>query len=168
MESILYARLPDDIVVIRVLGKGNHLNSVALDEAYSRTSASGERPRYVFDLERCEGMDSTFMGVIARIALDQRGRTGTLPAVANMNDHVRSLLDTLGLRYILDLSSGHGDLGADPAFSEIAPRELDKVARIVLMIEAHEKLIDVDSGNEVKFKGVLHTLRESLDRARGN
>lgn len=171
MESILYAQFPDDIVVVRVQGKGNHLNVSALREVERRTSEPGRKPRYVFDLERCETMDSTFMGILASLAEIQAERTGTMADVVNMNDHVRGLLNTLGLKFVLKMHAGHGPDAAaacpTEALEKVEPPPLDKVERIVMMIEAHEKLVDVDSGNEVKFKGVLQNLRESLDRTKG-
>lgn len=174
-ESILYAQLPDDIVVIQVRGKGNHQNSVSLREAIKLTSAPERSPRYIFDLEKCETMDSTFMGVMASVALQQQRQAGGKPVALNMNAHVRELLNTLGLKYVLDMRDGAG--AAQPINElkgelkedrfEAAPHPtLDKINRIVMMIEAHEKLIDIDGENEVKFKGVLQSLRDSLKRAR--
>lgn len=172
MESILYARLPDDIVVVRVVGKGNHNNSLALREVLTQTGGAGDAgPRYIFDLEKCDTMDSTFMGVMASVALKQR-RAGTGKAVVvNANPHVQGLLNTLGLKYILDIRAP-ADAGVDLSkdhdkFVSAPAPQVDKLNRIILMIEAHEKLIDADGGNEVQFKGVLQSLRDSLDRARG-
>lgn len=169
MESILYARLPDDIVVIRVCGRGNHNNSLALREVFGQAGAP-PRTRYVFDLEKCEAMDSTFMGVMASGALKQYRSGAGKAVVVNASKHVQELLSTLGLKYILDIRALHEEGGKAPEggdFKTAAPPAVDKLNRIILMIEAHEKLIDVDGGNEVQFKGVLQSLRESLDRARG-
>jgi two-component sensor histidine kinase len=44
---------------------------------------------------------------------------------------------------------------------------MSKLDRIRMMIEAHEKLVDVDQGNEIKFQNVLDYLNESLARAEG-
>ena len=49
-------------------------------------------------------------------------------------------------------------------FSEVQAPEISKLDRILLMLEAHEKLVDVDSENEIKFRGVLKNLRDSLKR----
>jgi two-component sensor histidine kinase len=49
----------------------------------------------------------------------------------------------------------------------VTPPEVSKLDRIIMMIEAHERLIDIDSSNEIKFKSVLETLHDSLERAGG-
>ena len=77
------------------------------------------------------------------------------------------------MTHILDLRTGgeEGDEttpGKNAAFSSVEAPSVDKLNRIIMMIEAHEKLIDASSQNEVQFKGVLQSLKESLDRARGN
>lgn len=55
-----------DLIVIRVVGRGNMLNAPALADFAERQRAVGFT-RFVFDLERCIGLDSTFMGVMVGI-----------------------------------------------------------------------------------------------------
>jgi len=93
MECIQYATLPDDIVIIRVAGRANYQNSLALKQVFEKTSSDQASPQYVFDLERCDSMDSTFMGVVASIGLHQKRLKGTKSTVLNVTPHVRELLD---------------------------------------------------------------------------
>src|SRR5690606_25379805 len=102
-EPIQYARLPDGIVVIRVHGKGTHLLSPSLRRVYELTRDQEPAPRYVIDLQDCTTMDSTFMGTLASIGLYQRRHTGSATIVTNMSDHVRHLLEMLGLKFILEM-----------------------------------------------------------------
>lgn len=169
MEAIQYANLPDDIVVIRVSGKGNHQNSVALRQAFEITSTTDHCPRYIMDLDKCSTMDSTFMGVLASIGLRQQRTSKSKTIVVNAGSHVKQQLDLLGLKFILDMRDMSENRAMEivksgGSFSGVQAPEISKIDRIVLMIEAHERLIDVDSQNEVKFRGVLQTLRDSLDR----
>jgi len=52
-----------DLVVIKVVGKGNMLNASALLDFAEQQRKAGFT-RFVFDMERCRGLDSTFMGVM--------------------------------------------------------------------------------------------------------
>jgi anti-anti-sigma regulatory factor len=52
-----------DLVVIRVVGSGNMLTAPGLSEFAEEQIKAGFK-RFVFDLERCRGLDSTFMGVM--------------------------------------------------------------------------------------------------------
>ena len=168
MESILYARLPDDIVVIRVCGKGNHTNSVALRKVFDMTSDSRHCGRYIFDLAKCTTMDSTFMGVMASIALSQKRLDRSHCVAVNMAPRTLDQLETLGLHYVIEMRRGATEPTVEietqaARFNAVDSPPMNKLNRIVMMIEAHEKLIDVDGGNEVKFRGVLQNLRQSLE-----
>lgn len=167
-EPIQYARLPEGIVVIKVIGKGTHLQSPALRHVFEITRDLKPAPQYIFDLEQCTMMDSTFMGTMASIGLYQRNALGTQTIVTNMDEHVHYLLDTLGLKYIMDLRTQGREPYTAQAERNLKPVEspnISHVDRIVMMIEAHERLVSIDNQNEVKFQGVLKSLRESLERA---
>ena len=52
-----------DLVVIRVVGRGNMLNAPAVQEFADEQRAAGFT-QFLFDMGRCTGLDSTFMGVM--------------------------------------------------------------------------------------------------------
>lgn len=84
-----------------------------------------------------------------------------------MNSHIEALLRNLGLLYILDSRNKI----EPPISSELKPidmQELSKTDCIIHMIEAHEKLIEADSKNEVKFESVLNLLKKKLDSYMSN
>ncbi len=64
-----------DLVVIRVVGTGNMLVAPGLAEFAEEQRKTGFR-RYVFDLERCRGLDSTFMGVMVGMCTALRTESG--------------------------------------------------------------------------------------------
>lgn len=68
-----------DLVVIRVVGRGNMLNAPALSDFAERQRNAGFT-RFVFDLERCVGLDSTFMGVMVGIHTGGE-KTGSAPVI---------------------------------------------------------------------------------------
>lgn len=168
--EILYARLSGGYVVVRVPCRGNHLNSVSVQKILELTGSGNECPHYIFDLLDCDSLDSTFMGTMATVGLRQRDMLGSKCTAANVHERVRGQLEMLGLQYLFDIRGQDSDVetgveGGDPKFSAVPKTDANKLDRIVMMIEAHERLIDVDSQNEIKFRGVLQNLRESLDRA---
>lgn len=165
-ESILYAKLGSDIVVIRVEGRGNHLNAVNLRKVFDQFENSDQPPRYVIDLDQCESMDSTFMGTLAGVALKRRSAGLPQMIVTNISGHVRRLLETLGLKFLIDMRPDcpRAEAIADDAFERSEGGKMDRLERTVMMIEAHEQLIDVADDNAVKFQGVIDSLRDSLQR----
>ena len=70
-ETIYFARPSEDIVVFRIDGRGSHLNSPALQQIAETCLKENPQTRFVFDLQDCPTMDSTFMGALAGITLKQ-------------------------------------------------------------------------------------------------
>lgn len=170
MESIFYARLPEEIVVVRIVGAGNFQNSPGLTEIVETACTEDACPQFVFDLERCTTMDSTFMGTLASMAMRQKKRRGTYPVAVNTSPHVKQQLDLIGLKYLLEIreldDSSPDNVDVGTRFSAVAPAEISKLERIVMMIEAHERLLDVDEANEVRFRNLIESLKRSLERTR--
>lgn len=169
MENILFARPTSGVVVIRICGRGNHLNAPALRKLFDATASEEPAAHYVFDLEKCESLDSTFMGIMATIGMNQQRRLGTRCTALNVDARVREQLDLIGLKYLYNIRSIDTDESVasvvdNADYQPVENPEPSKLERIVMMIEAHETLVDLDTQNEVKFKGVLQNLRQSYDR----
>ena len=88
--------------MVRVSGRGNHQTALALRRLFEGTSTERKCPHYIFDLEKCTTMDSTFMGVIAGMALRQRRARREAPTIVHLHPHVAQQLRLLGLQYIGD------------------------------------------------------------------
>jgi len=119
----------------------------------------GGSKHFCFDLSQCLGMDSTFLGTLASLALRLRQSGGEMTLCATQGRNLE-LIENMGLDKLLTVS-------ADPApsdFPEPTPIDTPKPAAksevTQTMIDAHKTLIQIDSGNESKFKDVVKLLEE--------
>jgi anti-sigma B factor antagonist len=166
-DSIAFAAMPDNIVVVRITGRGSFHNSMELrrlaDVMFSR--AGGEATRYLIDLADCVTMDSTFMGVLASIGLKQLRAAGEKLAVLNANEQNVRLLSTLGLSQFIVVreatETGHGL--SDDEFQCLLKEDASRRERIIHMIEAHRDLCEADPSNNLRFESVLKYLTDSLE-----
>ena len=165
-ESILFAVCADDIIAIKVVGRGTHLNSPSLQEVADEFFALNAATRFIVDLAECPSMDSTFMGTIAGITLRQRSAHSGLTIVLHANEQNRRLLDVLGLSRVLEFRDDGAECPRNTEYVEGINPEMSRMERTLHMIDAHERLLNIDTSNEVKFQGVLESLRESLDKER--
>lgn len=176
-DSILVAMQPD-AALIRVQGRASFKCSPAL-KAFCGAAIERGVSRIIMDMETCVGMDSTFMGVLAGVAVKLKESSGGTIQMINLSGRTRGLLATLGLDQMVQAWQP----GETPA--ELADRfrteGLDRLAddggnrqeMAKTMLEAHETLVEVFSENRPKFKDVLEYLREDLKKmggppARGN
>ena len=164
-DRVLYAREDDDTILVRIMGRGNHELShtfKSLIDSVNTDSSSGD---YIIDLSQCTCLDSTFMGTMAAMALHQTSVRGDRPVVVNANATTERQLTTLGLNYLLDVCHESMEVATDNKEMKAVEGKCDisQYERITHMINAHETLVDADSGNEVKFRGVLDALNQSLE-----
>lgn len=154
--------------LVRVVGRGTFKISGALKEFVGR-ALDDRDAGVVVDLEACTGMDSTFMGVIAGLAMRLKKASGGHVILANVNSRLSELLSTLGLSFLVEVlppGQAEGDLGALLAQANglVAVGGASKESTASVMLEAHENLVRASPDNLPKFKDVLEYLRADVER----
>ena len=111
-------------------------------------------------------MDSTVLGVLAGCALELRRLEpkGSL-VLSRLSERNRDLVRNLGLHRIATLDEGGDSLSADGASQSLSGPQLDELANARLCLEAHENLVEADSGNQAKFQDVIDYLKGRVDDA---
>ena len=158
----LYVADLGERAVVRIKGRANCLSSVPFKRVINSLIERGRRV-FTLDLSDCQLMDSTFLGVLVGLnrTLGQAGPDGGF-SLYKPTETVRVLLDNLG---ILELFSTAESLGQAEAAEPVEVGEAsDKIELTHTSLEAHLTLIDVNRGNEAKFKEVTRFLEEDLKR----
>ena len=158
-------------VFIRVVGRGTFQNSQPLRQ-HGNEMIQNDFQEFYIDLARCQGMDSTFLGVLAGfgITLRQGGQIGHLH-ILNADQRNLHSLSTLGLDRLLQVEPAEPGRPQPPEteFRKLpgsdagAPaKSLEKFTAAKLMLDAHEALCHADERNESKFKDVKDSLRQKI------
>lgn len=149
-----------DPVVVRITGRACFQNSACLRDFVAEILRQG-KSRFVIDFQQCASMDSTFLGVLAGIALDLKRRPGGGSIVlARMSPRNLELVRNLGLHRLLTIDAGElPRTTTETALNCHTQTELDQ-ARLVL--EAHENLVAADESNRSKFQDVLAFLKNRV------
>ena len=153
-----------DPVVVRIEGRASFLNSACLRDFMLQMLKSG-KARFVIDFLGCASMDSTFLGVLAGIALELRKLSpkGSL-VLARMGQRNLELVRNLGLHKLLtiDATEAGANLGACDTPLEGGRRGELENARLVL--DAHENLVSADESNRGKFQDVLIFMKNRVEQ----
>jgi len=112
------------------------------------------------DLEDCQGMDSTFMGVLAMMALRAK-KIGAEIIICNASEPNKTLLYGLGLKKLFQFTIGHVDVGDAAARQSEA---VDQRTNATTVLEAHKTLMGVDEENVKKFEKVVDFVQKDLDK----
>ena len=166
MESSIQVGVNGPSVWVRVAGRGSFLNSGSLKE-FAREMVNRGFREFVFDLQDCVMMDSTFMGTMAGMALRLKELGQGRLSVIHCGDRSRDLLSGLGLDQIFDIRANGTTApecealtnanGSPPEASRDAKRE-----QAGTMLEAHEALCQAAPENLTRFKDVLEYLKHDL------
>ena len=157
MQSSIQVGVNGPVVWVRVAGRGSFLESGSLKE-FGREMVNRGYREFVFDLQECAMMDSTFMGTMAGMALRLKELGQGHLRVIHCGDRSRDLLSGLGLDQIFDIQAN----GAAAPECEALGKTESKREQAATMLEAHEALCEARPENLTRFKDVLEYLKQDL------
>ncbi len=111
------------------------------------------------DLCETEGIDSTTLGLLAKLAIRTREKHGFKPVVYSCNPSINRLLQSMAFARIFDIREETCDnpdsISEVPAVSGDADSVKGKV------IEAHNILMDLSEENRERFQDLMLVLKQS-------
>lgn len=162
MEEAVFYTSEGGSIFIKATG---HVTAAACpplkDAVFARLEAEPKVDRICIDLEDCEYMDSTFLGLIvgtqkrfARLSSEGKRKVSLL----RVNEACVGLLRTIGVLGMVEL------IEAAPDFPAELPRlsgESRTSARFLL--DAHEELSGISDENKKRFSGLTSVLKSVLE-----
>jgi anti-anti-sigma factor len=112
----------------------------------------------VIDLRETTGMDSTSLGLLAKISLRCQEQLKTLPTIVSTNEDITRLLLSMGFDKIFVV-----DDDASLCCDEVGELPSQIVSDVVLreqVIEAHRALMNLNETNLVAFKDLVDALQQ--------
>jgi len=165
-DTIEFAIVDDEIMVVRVKGRGCNLNSVNLGKFVQDIRQQYPNIHIIFDLEKCSYVDSTFMGTMLMLNRGLKNSNSSSLMVLNVQNQVYQTLYKTGLHHILDIRNNKDFPLLEKAdfkkMENSAP--ISRIEQIVNSLEAHVTLMNLGSENELRFQSVVKYLEDSLER----
>ncbi|MDP7740036.1 MAG: STAS domain-containing protein [Lentisphaeria bacterium] len=149
----------NDIAQVRVIGRATLQASQSLRD-FGLEMIAAKVSRMLVNLGECEGMDSTFMGILAMIARRGAANSELRVEIVNADDNLKMLLDTLGLTRLFAFT--HTEAAAEDWTALCNTVADDGIEQQQTILKAHEALMDADEGNVPKFKEVVEFLKQDL------
>lgn len=154
-----------DPAIIKIEGRASFLNCGCLRDFFKQMIADGKR-RFLVDFLGCTGMDSTFLGVLAGVALELRrlAPPGRL-VLCRLGTRNLELVRNLGLHRLMTVDAGDFALNFDQAARPlVCDEDRDEIERARLVLEAHESLVAAEPSNRGKFQDVIAFLKNRLEQ----
>lgn len=147
-------------VWVKVKGRGTFENCQVLKQ-FSRHMIDRGHREFVLDLEKCELMDSTFMGTLAALAFNLRDSSDGVLRVVRANRRNFSLLESLGLDHLFNVEPDPSEAAPASLSTPRGDAEQSEVSKADILV-AHEALVEADPRNAVRFQDVIDYLRQEL------
>jgi len=159
-NKILYSE-HDGVHFLRFHGDILHTLAPALDGFLKHLSEAPESHSFLLDLTETHSIDSTMLGLLARVAKMARDQKAPPPTIVCPNEDIIDLLVGIGFDEVFSLVACDGAPLGDG--EEIAHAETDDRALTQTMLEAHQELISLKADNRLLFEDVIELLQRSLD-----
>lgn len=148
-----------DNIVIKIIGNATMKNSKTLED-YFKNILQDEKKEVILDFSECNYIDSTTLGVIARMSLEVGKKWNTKLYEVNVSNMIRSTLNSTG---IYDLMGHSKKEGEDISFSGLKNRNfLTDEEKAKHILEAHRTLVELSKENEAVFSNVVRLLEKNI------
>jgi len=171
MNDKILVTVDGDTAFIKVEGKGTYNVAPELKK-FCFDQISRGVCNIILDMNDCATMDSTFMGVMAGIAMRLRDLQEHTFVVINLTPKTKDLLEVLGLSNLIDCylkeeveEEVSEKLSKQENFEDgeqLNPLK-DKAVTAKVMLKAHQDLIKADNNNQLKFENVINYLSKEVE-----
>ncbi len=131
----------------------------SIDEYLGQMFADPQFESVVVDLCDAEGIDSTTLGLLAKLALQVRKQFGLQPVIYSCRNGINRLLQSMAFGKLFDIREENvlnGSVVRDiPAVNDEPEVVREKV------IEAHRVLMDLSEENRERFQDLMTALEQS-------
>jgi len=150
----------DGTYVLRFEGDVRLTLCVAIDDFLKKMFADSRFTAVIIDLSQAQYLDSTSLGILAKLAKETQLKTRRLPILVGAAAEIMRSLSGLGIDELFEPGgTAFTQYTALEAIEAIEPSEDDTRARV---IEAHRVLMTLNPSNAAEFSDLVAQL-EALD-----
>jgi anti-anti-sigma factor len=145
--------------VIRLEGDVRLTLCTTIDEYFQKMFSDPEFASVWVDLCEAEGIDSTTLGLLAKLALKVKEKFGFQPAIYSCDPGINRLLKSMGFQRLFEL---HEESCANPdEIDEIPVVEGSEDTVRAKVVEAHRVLMGLSDENQARFKDLMNVLEHA-------
>jgi anti-anti-sigma factor len=139
--------------ILKLSGELRHTLGPALNALLDRVFADPGFERMAIDLSAAESIDSTCLGVLARIGNQAHQASRMPPTIICNNNDINELLLALCFDRLFNLVNADGVIAKN--LQAVPVPDTDEGALLAVVLEAHRRLCDMDQRNSNVFSDVV-------------
>lgn len=147
---------------IKLIGDVRVTLCASFDEFVENMLATDAFASVIIDLSEAEGIDSTTLGLLAKVSILSRDQYQYTPVIISTNASITRLLTSMGFDAVFDIRTE--TITTDNDLAELQCVDCDQGDVREKVIEAHKILMGLNQENKAKFE----TLVTALESERAN
>lgn len=160
--TVLYAK-QETTYVLKFVGEIRYTMGCSLENFLNQLFARHDYDDILIDLTEATTIDSTCLGLLAKIAIVVKSRFGRKTTLVSCNADINQILDGVGFAAVFNICDDREATVA--AYRQLPSLDPDKAQLTRILFEAHQILSELNEDNRHKFKSVLEVLKNNADSA---
>ena len=160
----IYVAIADNVCVIKLAGDIRLTLSSSIDNYIEKLFTSKfPYKNIVIDLMETEAIDSTSLGLLAKISLYAQQRFSIKPTIFSTNPSITKLLTSVGFSQIFNIETGFDSHLEAIKCKELKTSESGNEKKVrEKVIEAHKILMSLNNENKEAFRELVNTLEKDI------
>ena len=144
--------------VLKFVGEVRLTLCSALDATIEKIFTSLNFSAIVIDLTETRSIDSTTLGLLAKLSILSRQKIGLLPTVVTTHDDITRLLQSMGFDQVFNIVES--PLPCSECLADLPSQDQSEDVVKAKVLEAHQILMSLNESNREAF----HDLVSALER----
>ena len=149
----------DQTFVLKCIGEVRLNFCAVLNETIEQTIATGNSKAIIIDLTEVTSIDSTTLGLLAKLSILSRKSFGMLPTLASTNPDISQQLDAMGFAQVFNIV--HTPAPCPECLNDLPDQPQSEEVVRERVLEAHRILMELNESNRTAFRDLVSILEET-------
>ncbi|MCL7463357.1 anti-sigma factor antagonist RssC [Pseudomonas sp. NW5] len=146
----------DGVFVLKFVGEVRLTLCSALDATIESIFAAEHFVAIVIDLTQATNIDSTTLGLLAKLSILSRQKSGLLPTLVTTNPDIDRLLESMGFEQVFNIVGS--PVRCPDCLCDLPPQDANESTVRHTVLEAHRILMDLNERNREAFRDLVTAL----------
>jgi len=144
------------VYILKLVGEVRLNACSTIDKAIEVISESPNFRSLVIDLSETTHLDSTTLGMLAKLGVKAKAKSHFLPSIVSTNPDVTRIIESMGFESVFLISEE--PLARESDLAELPQLPLQEEEMRQTVLNAHKVLMDINENNREKFKDLVDAL----------
>jgi anti-anti-sigma factor len=148
------------MAVLKFVGDVRVIMSSTLDNYCNSLYRRAILDAMLIDMSETKGIDSTALGLLAKMAIQLRNRFNVMPTIVSTNPDITRILRSMSFDIIFKIiDKAPGKVAEQKDYSELKPQKESEDSVREKVIDAHLTLMALSEENRLEFHDLVQALK---------